>query len=344
MHSHFVGLDVHKQLIAYCVKSADGSVVREGKIAATRAALDQWAATLPQPWCGAMEATLFSHWIYHHLKPHALRLEMGHPARIKAITAAKKKSDKIDARTLADLLRANLFPACFVISPELGALRRQLRFRRKVVEQMVCWKNHTATLLMESGIEYQRRRLHGKRYFAELLEHSPQIPPSLRPLLAFEREQIETLERMDRRMVQMLERHPRLESRVKALMEIDGVGPITALTWALEIAAPERFMSIKNALSYCGLVSALRESAGRVQRGPLSKQRNRHLQSVLIEAAKMAPLHNQTLREVQARAIQKGAHPNRATVTVARKLTAYLLAADRAFLARQSVPGESAAA
>ena len=109
MHLYFVGLDVHKQVIAYCVKTAGGDMVMEGKIPATRTALDQWVVTLPGPWHGGLEATLFSHWIFRHLRPHAARLEMGHPARMKAVSAGKKKSDKLDARTLAYLLR----PTCF---------------------------------------------------------------------------------------------------------------------------------------------------------------------------------------------------------------------------------------
>jgi len=122
---------------------------------------------------------------------------------------------------------------------------------------------------------------------------------------------------------------------VKALQVIDGVGPVTGLTWALETGTPERFASIKAAMSYCGLTSALRESAGQQKRGPLSKQRNRHLQSVLIEAAKIAPMLNEQLKEVHRKAQEKGGHRNRATLAVARKLVAYLLAADRAFLAKQ---------
>ena len=153
MHPYFVGLDVHQQGIAYCVKTAEGEIVREGKIAATRNALDQWVSTLPGPWHGGLEATLFSHWIFRHLQPHAARLEMGHPARMKAISAGKKKSDKLDARTLADLLRANLFPACFVMPAELEGLRRQLRFRRLVVEETVRCKNKTAGLPLEAGVE-----------------------------------------------------------------------------------------------------------------------------------------------------------------------------------------------
>lgn len=331
MHPYFVGLDVHKQVIAYCVKTAEGEIVSEGKIPATRNALDQWVRTLAGPWHGGMEATLFSHWIFRHLKPHAARLEMGHPARMKAISAGKKKSDTLDARTLADLLRANLFPACFVMPPELEGLRRQLRFRRLVVEETVRFKNKTAGLLMEAGVEYERRRLHGKRYFAEVMGQDL-IDQELRPLLEFSRSQTEDLGRMDQRLMRMLAAHPRLQARVEALRKIDGVGPVTALSWALEVGDPARFASIKRAVSYCGLASALRESAGQQKRGPLSKQRNRHLQTVLIEASKMGVRHHEKLREVYDQAARKG-HANRATLAVARKLVAYLLAADRAFFA-----------
>lgn len=335
MHLYFVGLDVHKQVIAYCVKTQAGEIVMEGTIPATREAMNEWVKTLPGPWHGGMEATMFSHWIYHHLKPHAVRLEMGHPFRMKAISSAKKKSDKIDARTIADLLRCNLFPTCFVISPELGALRQQLRFRRLVVEETVMFKNKTAGLLMSAGVEYERRKLHGKRYFKDLVKGNQWIGEEMQPLLKFNREQIDTLQEMDQRLIRMLQRHPRLQARVAALQTIDGVGPVTALSWALETGTPERFRSIGHARSYCGLTSALQESAGKQKRGPLSKQRNAHLQSVLIEAAKIAPMVNDKLKQVHLKEKQKGGDSNQATLEVARRLVGYLLAVDRAFLASQ---------
>jgi transposase len=333
MHPYFVGLDVHKQVIAYCVKTPDGTIVREGTIGATRKSLDEWVKTLPGPWHGGLEATLFSHWIYRHLKPHAAELQMGQPARMKAITAGKKKSDKLDARTLADLLRANLFPACYVIPPELEALRRQLRFRRLLMQETVRFKNKTAGLLMEVGVEYERRRLHGKRYFADLLSQpDPALDQDLRPLLEFSRSQTEELKRMDARLMRQLSRHPRLQARLNALLQIEGVGPVMALTWALEVGEPTRFRSIKQAVSYCGLASALRESAGQQKRGPLSKQRNHHLQTVLIEVSKIATMSQGKLREIYDQARAKG-NANQATLQVARKLVAYLLAVDRAFFA-----------
>jgi transposase len=144
---HYIGLDVHKKTISYCMKTADGRIVR----------------------CGAMEATLFSAWIYDTLKPYAQRLVMGHPARMKAITAGKKKSDTIDARTIADLLRCDLLPTCYVLPPEMRDLRRLLRYRNMVVQQSVRMQNKMAGLLMESGSTFVKTKLHGKKYFSELM-------------------------------------------------------------------------------------------------------------------------------------------------------------------------------
>ena len=336
MHLYFVGLDVHKQVIAFCVKTADGRIVREGKVAARRGALEEWVSSLEKPSVAGMETTMFSHWIYQHLKQLAVDVRMGHAGRMKAICAGKNKSDKLDARTIADLLRANLFPDCYVIDPELGALRRQMRFRRLMVHQEVMFRNKTAGLLMECGVEYEGRRLHGKRYFAELLQHLGEMEGQLRPLLEFNRRQIDSLRQMNKQVIGILRQRPQLAERVKALEEIGGVGPVTALTWALEIGDPQRFASMRQAQSYCGLTSAQRESAGKQQRGPISKQRNKHLQSALIEAAKLAPLYNPTLKEVHTKARERGENANTATLEVARKLVRFLLAADRAFLANEA--------
>jgi transposase len=111
-------------------------------------------------------------------------------------------------------------------------------------------------------------------------------------------------------------------------MSIGGVGEKVALTWVLEVGDPGRFSSIRKAVSYCGLCSGQRESGGKEKRGPISKQRNKHLQSVLIEAAKLAPMWNSELAEVYARESARG-NKNRATLAVARQMVAYLLAVDK---------------
>jgi hypothetical protein len=100
---YYVGLDVHKKTISYCVKDASGRIHLEGTIPATRIDLDRWMKILPQPWMAAMEATVFTGWIYDYLKPHAAVLKVAHPLMLRAIAAAKKKNDRIEhlAQTVA---------------------------------------------------------------------------------------------------------------------------------------------------------------------------------------------------------------------------------------------------
>src|SRR6202040_3094590 len=88
------------------------------------------------------------------------------------------------------------------------------------------------------------------------------------------------------------------------------------------------FRSIKQAISYCGLCGDEKSSADKVLRTPLSKQRNKRIQRVLVEAAKLAPRQNHELALVYEKEKQKG-NANRATLAVARKMVAYLLAVDR---------------
>jgi transposase len=325
---HYIGFDVHKKSISYCVKLADGTIVEEDKLAARRATLRQWAGKRTEPWQGAMEATLFSAWIYDTLKPFASKLEMGHPAMMKAIGASKKKNDRLDARKISDLVRANLVPACWVAPAEIRELRRMLRYRSLVVNQAVRMKNKISGLLMESGAEYNKKRLHGEKYFAEMLENLEEVPDSVKELLQLSRGALESFQATQQQLLVNLAQHPQLAERVKRLSSIGGVGNVTALTWALEIGDPHRFSSIGDAVSYCGLTSALIVSAEKQQRGPISKQRNPHLQAVLIEAAKLAPRWNPQLKELHQRELQHG-HRNRATLEVARKLVAYLLAVDK---------------
>jgi hypothetical protein len=82
--------DVHKKAISYCVKDVSGQVHREGKIGATRHELDGWIKTLPQPSRVAMEATIFTGWIYDHLLGRAAQIKVAHPLMLRAIAAAKK--------------------------------------------------------------------------------------------------------------------------------------------------------------------------------------------------------------------------------------------------------------
>ena len=100
----------------------------------------------------------------------------------------------------------------------------------------------------------------------------------------------------------------------------DDCVPAIGLSWQLRVLLPD--------LATPGLCGAEKSSGSTVQRTPLSKQRNKHLQTTLIEAAKMAPRNSPELAMLYDKEKQKG-NANRATLAVARKLVAYLMAVDR---------------
>jgi transposase len=334
---YYIGLDVHKKTISYCVKDAAGCVHQEGRIGSTRRDLDAWIGTLPQPRTIAMEATIFTGWIFDHLLPHAEGVKVAHPLMLRAIAAAKKKNDRIDAGKIADCLRCDFLPECHMAPTAIRDRRRVLRYRQLLVRQMVQTKNRVSGLLMETGVEHNKSRLHKVGYFRRLMAMSSEIDDSIRPLLRISRETIERCQKTEYALVSSLERDPLLKERVRRLRTVPGVGPITALHWALEMGDISRFRSIKQAVSYCGLCGDERSSADKVMRMPLSKQRNKHIQHVLVEAAKLAPRLSPELALVHQRAMQKG-NRNRATLAVARKMAAWLLAVDRE--KREFIPAE----
>src|SRR5438067_6777796 len=193
---------------------------------------------------------------------------------------------------------------------------------------MVQMKNRISGLLMETGVNHNKQRLHKVGYFRELLASNEEVNESIRPLLRVSRDSIVRLQKTEYALVSSLQRDPLLAERIKRLRTVPGVGPITALTWALEMGDVSRFASVKQAISYCGLCGDEKSSADKVLRTPLSKQRNKHIQRVLVEAAKLAPKNSHELALVYEKAKQNG-NTNRATIAVARKMASYLLAVDR---------------
>lgn len=324
---YYIGLDLHKKIIAYCIKTVGGETVQQGTVAANRSSLLKWVETLPQPWVAAMEATMFTGWVYDFLKPRAKDILVAHPEMLKAITASKKKNDRADAEKICDLLRVDLIPRCYMAPQDMRELRRVLRYRSHIVRMATSVKNKMSGLLMEVGAEYSKKRLHGRTYFENLLETVQDVPSSVKQLLKLSRSGLEMFAAVQKKLLHALRNNELIRDRVRRLMSIPGVGEVTALTWVLEIGDPQRF-SARQVISYCGLCSAQKESAGKQTRGPISKKRNKYLQSVLIEAAKLAPNWNPQLARVHERELTRG-NRNRATLAVARKLATYMLAVDK---------------
>jgi hypothetical protein len=88
---NYAGLAIHKKSISCCVRQADGTIIEESTITATRHALDDWMRQLPQPWMAGMEATLFTGWIYDHLVSGGAMVKVAHPAMLQAIASTQMR-------------------------------------------------------------------------------------------------------------------------------------------------------------------------------------------------------------------------------------------------------------
>jgi len=151
-------------------------------------------------------------------------------------------------------------------STEIRDRRRILRYRHLVVKQMVQTRNRVSGLLMETGVEHTKSRLHKVGYFRRLMTTSNEINDSIRPWLRLSRETIERCQKTEYALVSSLERDPLLKKRIRRLRTAPAAGPITALTCALEMGDISRFRSIKEAVSYCavylGLKTKQRQNVG----------------------------------------------------------------------------------
>jgi transposase len=132
---YYIGLDVHRKMISYRVKDGNGKIHSEGRIPATRYDLDRWMKSIPQPCSVAMEATMFTGWIYDHLKPHAAELKVAHTLMLRAIATAKKKNDRFEANKICDCLRCDFLPESYMASTAIRERRRTLRYRNLLVDK-----------------------------------------------------------------------------------------------------------------------------------------------------------------------------------------------------------------
>jgi len=138
---------------------------------------------------------------------------------------------------------------------------------------------------METGVSHNKRQLHRVGYFRDLMENNENIDESIRPLLQLSRDTITRLGKTESALVRSLQRDPLLTARVQRLKTVPGVGPTPP-----DVGAGDgRYFAVPvdpaghQLLRLCG---DEKRSAEKVVRTPLSRQRNKHIQSCLVEAAK----------------------------------------------------------
>ena len=200
----------------------------------------KWLSEIPGAWIGVMEATMFTGWIYDFLKPYALELKVAPPEMLRAITAAKRRMTKLTRRGLPIYYgqtfcrNVTWLPKTLGVGQDSEVPEHDSAYFRKDEEQDI-------RLLMEVGAPYNKKRLHGRKYFNEL-EKVEDVPPSVNELLKLSRSGLEMLQDVQRKLLDTLHDNALIRERVRRLLTIDGIGEVTALTWVLRSEIPTDFI------------------------------------------------------------------------------------------------------
>ena len=263
-------------------------------------------------------------------------VQLAHPYGVRAIAAAQVKTDRIDARTLAQLLRADLIPRAYIPSRQTRQLREGVRQRLFLVRLRTMVKNRIHTLLDRYHIQpppvtdvFGKA---GRGYLAKV-----ELPGSAQDLLCQDLRLLEMLTEEIRRTEALLASSVRQDRRVQRLRTIPGLGAILATLVALEIDRVQRFARPAKLVAYAGLVPTTYSSGGKTSHGRLMKMSNKWLRWALVEAAWIAVRRDPYFRDQFAKR-QRSKGPKTAIIAVARRLAEvvwHVLSEDRDYQVRQ---------
>jgi transposase len=318
----FVGLDLHKHYVTACALDASGAVVAEAKrLPVTPEALDAFLAALPGPVTVAMEATLYWAWLAERLEAAGHAVRVAHAHQVKLIWQARCKTDAIDARKLAELLRANLLPAIWVADPATRARAAAGAARAFLVRQRTQLKNRIHGHLTAENQACPATDLYGKagRTWLAGAALSPALRRQVDGLLRL----VDTLTTEIRDLDRLVQREVRDDALVARLQTIPGVGVFGAAMLAAEIGPVARFRSSHELAAYAGLVPSTHSSGGRTTHGGVSAAGNRWLKWILIEVVQTLKLAPGPIGAYYQRLLRAKGKP-KATVAAARKLCCYL--------------------
>lgn len=260
---YYSGIDLHTDNCYISTVDDEGKIVKHGRVENDDRRVLAYFADLPGPHQAVVESTSGWYWLNDLLEEHHISLTLAHAKCVKAISYAKVKTDKVDAQTLATLLRLNLIPRAHKISRELRGLRDTMRLRLRLVQQRsACLRRTNSIGVKFNGsvpdpYRFQLGVL--KRTESMLSEHILELERSLHPLLI-------------------------PNDDIQRLLYVPGIGKLSAFTIYLEIDGIDRFATDKHFVSYSRLVPAAENSNRRLHQRS-SKDGNKYLKIAFSDAA-----------------------------------------------------------
>jgi transposase len=323
---HYAGIDVSLECSSVCVVDGSGKIVREGKVASEPEALINYFGSLNVALVRiGLEAGPLSQWLYAAMKESGLAVELLETRHVrKAFEAMPVKSDRNDARGIAQLMRLGWFRPVHCKSMAAQETRAVLTARKLVQSKLKDVENSLRGILRGFGLKVGKTTA---RSFAgrirELVEGQANLETIAQALLAVHAVLLREFNGFEKRVRMMAREHV----KARLLMTTPAVGPIVALTYASAIDDPARFKSSKDAGAHFGLTPKKYQSGETDYTGRISKIGDGSVRTALYEAAHImltkpikgcAPLKSWAMR------IARRAGMKKAKVALARRLAVIL--------------------
>jgi len=283
MKNIYIGMDLHKSTSTLCAKTKEGKVVKEQKILTTPDEVSVFIKSLGKHSLSlVLEPVSQWHFYADFIESHGVEVHLAHATKVRAIASAKIKTDTIDARILADLLRANLIPEAYRSPLKVRSWKELARLRSSLVHDRTQMKNRVHAVLFKNALEapFSLWSNKGRTWLSDITvpSHYARSITVYCTLIDDFTQEIHELETQIHTLVEDL-------PQLKLLCTIPGVGYITALTILAEIGDISRFPSAKKLQSYAGLVPSTYASGGVTRHGRLTKQGSKYLRFAMIEVA-----------------------------------------------------------
>ena len=323
---NYVGVDLHKQTISVCVVSQALERSHSRRFACDdELRIAEFFERLG-PFEVVVEATASYEWFLRLVEPHASRVVLAHPGKLRVIAESTRKSDKLDARVLAEFLARDMIPQAHRPTPRLRAHRSLVRHRQYLQQRITAVKVKLRRILSDYNAD--RRNLFtraGRRALAQFeLSSSDRFrTDELCALLDF---LSLGLERANERLREFAAEGAAAEHEARSLLRsIPGVGEVTSEVVLAELGDVRRFHSAKGAVAYAGLAPGWRESAGKRKDLPIEKKGSRLLRWAMIESAWQFVRYNPRWRGVFERLAARTGK-KKAITAIARRLLCVMVA------------------
>lgn len=310
METLYGGIDIHKEKLAGCIMDKDGNITREHSFPSSKKAVERFLCGISSSGIKiAIEACGMWRGVHKILTEMGYEVKLANPKKTHDI-ACKKKTDKVDARILADLLRTNYLPEVWIPDEQTLKFRDLTRHKSNLTRLRTQIQGKIRGYLLRKGAKYSK--LSNEKTLSTLAEEDPDIKNLVHVYHCLKQEEKEVMKRIKKISQNMKE--------TTMLMSMPGIAELSSLILLAEIGDIQRFSSPKELVSYSGLCSGIYQT-GSTERNIRNTAVNKWLKWIIYECSGRAIMLDQRFREYYYRIKEKKGFKTARRATARKMLT-----------------------